>query len=196
MMNSLLEYSRLTMAMSDFDQTRLAKITRLLGFASVMTVVLFILLPVSFIIFSLLDKTTSPHRPDSEMLAHFYQHEHEFEQLAQALLTEEEIRVVYPDSGSCQPVQPETISEQAMERCEAYVALFQKLGFGWAYSGPEPLFLTISTSGLSVSGSSKGYLYTSNPQGTIVEDTDQWDGRTQMQLRPIKQNWYIFFLRS
>jgi hypothetical protein len=181
--------------MSDLGPTPLAKTIRLLVFAAVMFIVLFILLPIFLIILPFLGKT-SAHRPDSEMLAHFYQHEHEFEQLAQALLAEEEIRIVYPDSGHCEPVQPETISEQAMERCEAYMALFQKLGFGWAYLGREPLFLTMSTSGLGISGGSKGYLYTSNLQGTIVEDTDQWDGRTYMQVLPIKGNWYIFFLRS
>jgi hypothetical protein len=182
--------------MSDFDQTPLAKITQLVGFASVMFVVLFILLPIAFIIFGLLDKTTSPHRPDSEMMTHFYQHEHEFEQLAQALLTEEEIRIVYPDSGRCQTEEREVVTGQAEERCQTYAGLFRELGFGGAYVGQEPLFLTMSTSGLGISGSSKGYLYTSQPEGTIVEDTDEWNGRTHMQLRLIKQNWYIFFLRS
>lgn len=182
--------------MSDFDQMPLAKITRLVGFASVVFVVLFILLPIAFIIFGLLDETTSPHFPDSEMLAHFHQHEHELEQLVQALLAEEEIRIVYPDSGRCQTEQQEALTEQAAERCQTYAELFRELGFDWAYVGREPLFLTMSRSGLGISGGSKGYLYTSNPQGTIVEDTDQWDGRTFMQIMPIKENWYIFFLRS
>jgi hypothetical protein len=42
-----------------------------------------------------------------------YPDEHEFEQLAQALLVEEEIRIVYPDSGRCQTKGREVVTGQA-----------------------------------------------------------------------------------
>ena len=159
-------------------------------------VALFILLPLSLIFICLgAFALTSPHPSDTELIANYERYQADFEWLAQAFQTEEEIRVIYPETKSCQTTTQEQVFATNHERCQVYVALFQKLDFDWAYVNQEAIYFIVSTSGLGVSGSSKGYLYITNPPNKVVHDTNVWDGSTEYRIKHISGSWYIFYDR-
>ena len=70
--------------------------------------------------------------------------------------------------------------------------LFNLLDLGWAPTGRDPLWLDVSHSGLSVSGSSKGYIYSTERLAELVEDTDASDPYKNTVFRHIEGSWYIF----
>jgi hypothetical protein len=59
-------------------------------------------------------------------------------------------------------------------------------------SGPE-IFLLRSSVGLSVSGSSKSFVYSEMPLSPLVDDTDDaaWEEPVGQAYRRIEGNWYI-----
>ncbi len=140
------------------------------------------------------------HPSDEKLISNFYEHKEEFEQLAKMLISENEIEVIYPDTSECQISNREIINSADSLSCANYIRIFQTLGLNWAYTnlwaGNENLWLTVSASGLSVSGSSKGYYYSSvdiPPSTALSENTDKTKG--QEVFRHIEGNWYIFIER-
>ena len=136
------------------------------------------------------------HPTDEQLIQNFEQHKSEFQKLANLLMAEKELLVILPDSGQCQYTNLKSISIGDNPSCAHFVQIFRDLGLDWAYTGNgnSDLWLTVSTSGLAVSGSSKGYYYAVDgiPSYTkIVENTDKADGNEL--LRHIEGNWYIFF---
>ena len=128
-------------------------------------------------------------------IKHYTQYKTEFNQLSQMLVIEKELLVIFPDTGHCQIEGQKLIDGSENERCGKYIQLFKLLGLQWAYSNPKPLYLSVSSSGLSVSGSYKGYVYTEElpvPPGTVVSSTDT-DGLSLPLYRLIEEDWYIYF---
>jgi hypothetical protein len=138
------------------------------------------------------------HPSDEQLIDNFTQHRAEFDQLAQMLIEEQELFVIFPDDpGKCQIKDQKLIKATDNSKCNDFVQLFKRLGLEWAYSGSEPLRLPVSFSGISVSGSTKGYYYSSDPSALsseIVSNTDKASG--QSVYRHIEGNWYIFLDRN
>ncbi|MCP4595441.1 hypothetical protein [Neptuniibacter sp.] len=130
------------------------------------------------------------------MISHYMQYEIEFNQLAQMLVDEADILIVFPDDEKCNISEnlDQSIMDAVDQRCNEYVKSFKLLGLEWAYSGDEPLYLSVHSEGLSVSAIRRGYSYTSDPldlRGEVVESTEG----TCKQLpcyRQIDENWYIY----
>lgn len=140
------------------------------------------------------------HPSDEKLISNFYEHNEEFEQLAKMLISENEIEVIFPDTSKCQISNRKMINSADSLSCANYIKIFRTLGLDWAYTklwaGNENLWLTVSASGLSVSGSSKGYYYSSvgiPPSAVLSENTDKAKG--QEVFHHIKGNWYIFIVR-
>lgn len=172
--------------------------------------VLFILVPLivcilTFAILMLKDSNNpnSPfhfHPSDEKLISNFYEHEDEFDQLAKMLISENYIEVIFPDSSNCQISNQRMIKSTDSLSCANFIKIFQVLGLHWAFTklhtGNENLWLAVSYTGLSVSGSSKGYYYSSEslqPTVIVFEDTEKAKG--QEVFRHIQGNWYIFFSR-
>ena len=113
------------------------------------------------------------------------------------MLTQEtRLLVIFPESGNCQIEKQQLVNSTTDMKCDAYVQLFRSLGLNWAYSGAESLWLTVSTYGLSVSGSEKGYFYTSLLEpldGTLVDNIEEAGGAQRPLYRHIENNWYLFY---
>jgi hypothetical protein len=116
---------------------------------------------------------------DAEMIAHYYQHAPEFNVLIAKMQVEKELLVIYPD-GKWQLKEQKLVTAADSQSCAEYANRLRQLGLGWTYTGPEPIWLSAFTSGLSVSGSRKGYLYISRPPVKLVDDTNKWDGRSDL----------------
>ena len=128
------------------------------------------------------------------MIEYYAQHSTEFNQLAEMLVSERRLIVVFPDSGRCQIAQQQMVEAESDDKCAEFVKLFRRLELNWAYCGDDPLTLTVFSSGLGVSGMSKGYVYASDPlhfQGNIVESTEGSCG-TLPCYRQIDTHWYVF----
>lgn len=133
------------------------------------------------------------HPSDERLIDNYYQHKNEFGQLAQMLLGEKYLLVIFPaGEGKCQIAGQKLLLASENSRCQQYVRFFNTLGLDWAYSGRDPLMLTVSNSGLTVSGSSKGYCYSTDPPGEIVDDTDANPPYEGIVFRHIDGHWYIF----
>ncbi|MDX1688913.1 MAG: hypothetical protein R3248_13100 [Candidatus Promineifilaceae bacterium] len=146
-----------------------------------------------FVVYLIATLTPSTrHLSDEEMLTHYHQNSAEFNQLAEMLLAEDELLVIFPDEGECQLKEGRIRDTAINRRCATLVDLFRQLGLNRAYAGPEPIRLPMSFAGLAVSGSTKGYLFTSTPPEKLVSDTDEWDGQSDFLYRAIEGKWYIF----
>ena len=140
----------------------------------------------------------SNHPDDQQLIDNYAQHKTEFNQLAQMLLQETRLLVIFPDSGNCQIEDEKLVNSATDEKCKAYIQLFRLLGLNWAYSGPGTLWLTVSSYGLSVSGSEKGYVYTSqlptlDEGGTLVNNIEEASGFLLPYFRNVDDNWYIYY---
>jgi len=140
----------------------------------------------------------SNHPEDQQLINNYAQHKTEFNQLAQMLLQETRLLVIFPDSGNCQIEDEKLVNSAIDEKCKEYIQLFKLLGLNWAYSGPEPIWLTASSYGLGVSGSEKGYVYTSqlptlDGDGTLVNNIEEASELLLPYFRHVDNNWYIYY---
>ena len=134
---------------------------------------------------------------DNQLIQNFRQHQDEFNQLATLLVSEKNILIISPDSNDCQSVNRKSILAANDPICLRYVNMFKGLGLAWSYVGHDPLWLNVSSTGLSVSGSTKGYYYSSQgspANTTIVENTETSNASGQFIFRHIEGNWYIFVI--
>jgi hypothetical protein len=133
---------------------------------------------------------------DEEMIDFFQANREQFEDLAVRMMNENELRVIFPDSGSCQIDEGVLISAASHPRCMGFVEDFRQLGLHWAYTGAPPIWLSTHASGLGISGSSKGFYYSTEPPHELVPNTDTApfvNGYIDV-FRQIDDNWYIFYM--
>ncbi len=106
----------------------------------------------------------SPPRPsDKQLIDNYQRHAAEFQELAQMLLKETDLLVIYPKEGHCQIKDQQIITIADNQRCADYARRFKQLGLDWSRSGSEPLWLHVFSEGSIMAGEYKGYLYTSVP---------------------------------
>ena len=137
-----------------------------------------------------------PHKSDQELVANFQSHRGDFNQLLQMIQTDMQLKRV--DEDWTDPTDPQAIGI-SRERINEYRRLFQRLGIPRGFSAfqtKDHIKFIASTQGLSVSGSSKGYVYARKKPDLIVEDLDHYwsqDGRSFTAHRHIEDNWYLYF---
>lgn len=151
------------------------------------------------------------YRSDAEMLAWLHQNEREFIRLVKMALEETAIEQVAPDfcrdiagHAHSYPASPDGFSR---ERWESYRDLFKALRLegGIFTQGPHSqwipnsVMMTAEASGLAMSGSSKGYIWSQNVLEPLLERLDplflptggdSWD---YMAYRRIKPEWYLYY---
>ena len=132
-------------------------------FPSELGVIVLILFLIVWIFFIFLpsgpsnDSIAREHPSDEQLIVNYNQHKAEFNQLAQMLINEKTLLIIFhKGNGTCQVENQKLINVASDEKCYEFVKLFKSLGLDWAYGGSEPLWLPVSHYGLSVSGSSKG----------------------------------------
>jgi len=152
----------------------------------------------------------SRHPSDERLLEAFREHRSELEQLIRMFQHDKGLGRVgenftRPDDPGRVGVSNERISEYrrlcaaiAAPACiEGYDAAFDKL-YGPTQEGrtefKNPIWIHVSTAGLAVSGSSKGFLYSAAPPFEIVGDLNSVaPNRSGTWLRHIEGPWYIYF---
>lgn len=150
------------------------------------------------------------HPDDERLLAGFEAHEAEFDTLVAMFEADKGLGRVGEDFT--RPRDPGLVGVST-QRIEEYRALcsvvgatgciegyddtyFRAAGLSGGRSSPtkDPMMIHVSSQGLSISGSSKGYLYSSHPEDEIVASLDNLaptlSGRW---LRHIRSNWYLYY---
>ncbi len=143
------------------------------------------------------------HPSDAKLVGNYYQHEAEFNRLAEALVNEKRIYFVWSDAkgtAGCQLVDRSQVYAASDNSCRNVVQMAKDIGIeSGLFAGHEPLYLPVSRWGLSVSGSEKGYLYSSDVTqrylpAQIVNDTDHPSVKGfATVLHHIEGNWYIYY---
>ncbi|HYX72053.1 MAG TPA: hypothetical protein VE732_04725 [Nitrososphaera sp.] len=139
-----------------------------------------------------------PHKSDEELIANFQAHRSEFNQLLEMISQDKGLQRV--DDNWTRPENPQTIGI-SQERIDAYRKLFGSAGVprGFYAFHDEGVFEFIaSAQGLAVSGSSKGYIYSTNPLTRVVANLDNYHLLENKPYgypiyRHIEGNWYLFF---
>lgn len=138
------------------------------------------------------------HPSDKQLITNFVDHEVEFQQLAH-LLEEKRDIVRVSGLGSCADTNGVLFQNANDPYCEKLIELIQAVGMGWnsasIFLGQDHLWVTVSTSGISVSGSEKGYYFSQVdiPKEDLVENTQKASGKEI--YREIGNGWYIYLLR-
>jgi hypothetical protein len=100
--------------------------------------------------------------------------------------------------GFTRPEDPGSIGV-TQQRLRSYRELFKALGLPdgiEGYDKKEIIWFHVSSQGLSVSGSSKGYAYlVKRPELLVHSLEDYWseDGQSFTAFRLIEGNWYLYF---
>ena len=127
------------------------------------------------------------------LIRQYAAHSAEFNRLAEMFAVENELVVVYADSGRCSTVERQTIESGENKRCDEYVQLFRSLGVDWAYVDDTPVYLSVYSEGL-LPGLRKGFVYA--PAATVLNGVIQTDtkyhGRSGVIYVPLGDGWYIF----
>lgn len=153
---------------------------------------------------------SSRHPSDDQLLETFRRHRADLEQLVQMFTADKGLGRVgdgftRPDDPGGVGVSAQRVSEYrrlcaavgAPACIEGYDATFDRL-YGAVQAGrsevKNPIWIHVSTRGLSISGSSKGFLYSSAPPFEIVPDLDRVSpSRSQTWIRHIEGPWYLHF---
>ena len=138
-----------------------------------------------------------PRPYDNQMLDNYYQHKTEFNELAQLLVSEKELYVIYPSAENCE-LQDQTIVNAAnYDVCNRAVQLGKQLGINVedAESVDGSYLIWVSCQGIFLRGSCKGYAYITSPPDHLVENTDTDATHDPISddtlYRHIEGNWYI-----
>jgi hypothetical protein len=152
----------------------------------------------------------SSHPSDDQLLKHFRQHRADLEQLVRMFESDKGLGRVgenftRPDDPGRVGVSLERVSEYrrlctavgAPDCIEGYDAAFDRL-YGAVAAGrseaKNPIWIHVSSWGLAVSGSGKGFLYSSAPSFEIVPDLDRVSpSRSGTWIRHIEGPWYLYF---
>ncbi len=148
------------------------------------------------------------HPKDAEMIETFNEHRDKFDTLLRMFQEDRSLgRVAYDftrtsnffekcEEPDCWQGKEIEVSDQ---RLAEYRKLFSKIGLEKGMEGygkKESIVFIASTKGLSITGSSKGFIYTTVEPRTLVDDLDSYwspDGKSFMALRRIEGNWYLYF---
>jgi hypothetical protein len=137
-----------------------------------------------------------PHKSDDELIANFKAHEAEFNQLLQMVMADKCLYRV--DDNWANPNDPKTIGISD-ERIAIYRKMFRALDIPRGFSANQDVgvveFIS-SAQGLSVSGSSKSYVWLKEPPSGLVDHIDSYrtqPGASYPVYRHITGNWYLRF---
>jgi hypothetical protein len=144
---------------------------------------------------------TKPHPSDGELKANFSQQQSGFENLLK--MSKEDTRVVriapdftWLDTDVSWPRKEIGFSE---ERWKIYRELFWKLkipdGISHRVQYPSAVFFLASSVGIFNNGSSKGYVYSTDPLSPVRQSLDgiPQTGADAIFFELTSPNWYIFF---
>ncbi len=150
------------------------------------------------------------HPSDAELLKRFRQHRGELEQLVRMFEADKGLGRVganftRPEDPGRVGVSQQRVYEYrrlcgvvgAPDCIEGYDATFDRL-YGQVEPGrteaKNPIWIHVSMMGLAVSGSSKGFLYSTAPPFPVVPDLDRVSpSRSGTWLRHIEGPWYMYF---
>lgn len=142
------------------------------------------------------------HPSDRRMLAEFQAHRSDFERLRAMFQEDRQLERVAPSffrsTGGHAPDDVRGRDAVVEDRVAAYRALFSQLGLSSGIGGTadkQVIEFIRSTRGLSVSGSSKGFLYAAVPPEPVVPDLDHYrsvDDRSHTAYRHIDGHWYLY----
>lgn len=147
------------------------------------------------------------HPTDAEMIRKFQEHRDEFDELITMFRSDRNLGRVGPNftrsaTGAPGPggdAQGSGDIGVTSDRLNDYLSRFAKLGIRAGiegYNDKEYIYLHVSSQGLSITGTSKGYAYISKPPDRIVENLDTYwseDGRSFSAYRRMEGNWYLYF---
>lgn len=169
-----------------------------MSFRAAASLLLITLLPLVF------EGCGRPDHPSDEVLQlNFYRFEPEFERLIRMSNQDSKVIRIAPDftrlEDNWQWPRHESQWGISRARWEEYRSLFRKLAIEAGISRESPYgstFLTASTFGLAVSGSEKGYVYSSRAPFPMVKSLDSPEIEVkslQPIFRHIKGNWYLYY---
>ena len=160
----------------------------------------------------LIDEKPGRHPTDAELLKRFRDHRAELEQLIRMFESDKGLGRV--GSNFTRPENPAEVGIST-ERIEEYHRLCSAVGAANCIEGydaayyrlvgsPEwglpageeknPIWIHVSAIGLSISGSSKGFLYSRNPPFEEVPDLDRWMPESSgTRIRHIEGPWYLYY---
>jgi hypothetical protein len=143
-----------------------------------------------------------PHQSDMEMLTNFETHKSEFRQLVEMVRLDKDKFHQMGELSSQEYLSKRGISQSRIEEYQQLCHEFNLSGGVIIYDDAETVELTVSTQGMAVSGSSKGYIYRKIPPENIVPDIEAYlvSYRQNTQLNPafpvyrhIEGNWYLVY---
>jgi len=135
-----------------------------------------------------------PHKSDQELISNFQAHQSEFEMLRSMALQDPSLSVI--DMDRTDPPDTLTIGVPN-DRITEYRRLFKRLNLSRGirrFQTVDKIQFIASSQGYVVHGSSKSYLYTTEPPAQLHDDLDQFsntNARTSTVYRRIQGNWYI-----
>lgn len=135
------------------------------------------------------------HPSDQTLIKNFKDNEPAFNNLI--AMIQEDQGLVRVDDNWTRPENPATIG-LTEERIVKYRQIFKELriprGF-YSFTNPVRIELIASTTGLSISGSAKGYVFLEEKPALIVADLEDYssmDSESFTAYRHIGGNWYLF----
>jgi hypothetical protein len=135
-----------------------------------------------------------PHPSDSRLIAQFARHRGELEQVAAMAREDEKLRRLAPTF-----MRPEAPADADLggERIEAYRRLLARAGIAHGIlNGDNEIWFLVSTRGLSISGSAKGFIRCEQPapDARIVTtdlDREPVPPRGELVMRHIEGPWWL-----
>ena len=144
---------------------------------------------------AVLSNCSGKHPTDEALIENFKAHRKEFDKLLQMFQEDKALGRVAPDFT--RPKNAQTIGVTG-QRLDAYRDLFDNLEIKSGIEGYDDkttVWFHSSSSGLSVSGSSKGYAFLRNPPASTTDNLDNYrspDGKSFIAFRHIEDNWYLY----
>jgi len=142
-----------------------------------------------------LDPFGGPQHPtDDQLLAQFRKHRGELEQIVAMTRQDRRLQRLAPDF--IRPENPDNAGV-SRERIAAYRHLFAQAGVAHGIlNGDSEVWFLVSTRGLSIAGSAKGFISSAQPDSdarTITTDLDREPvpPRGELVMRHIEGNWWL-----
>ncbi len=158
---------------------------------------------------SVVDESIGAHPSNSEMIDNFQKHRVEFNQLLQMFIEDQHLETV-----AHQWISPKNflLAGITPQRLDEYNLLLWKINFRITFhrialrpstsiwkvydqTGLKAVEFVISSRGLAVSGSDKGYIYTFENPSPVVENLDRYTSENGKFIvyRHIEGNWYLYY---
>ena len=122
------------------------------------------------------------HPTDQQLTDNYLKYKADFDALAKMMDSESEIGGI--DKDSCY-IPNEKKSPATSKRCDEYKRILKSIGLLNAYTNRDPDVLEVSSSGLGISGSEKGYFYTKQAHPTPPSSEYH-------NLRQMDGHWWIY----